>query len=223
MNFFLLVPALSLINYRKFYIYLLIVKTSFVIHSYDTHLPSDPSIETMSDSGIPSDQTIAIFYSGINHLTKGLQESDNDLDMNPDKIRLNEHCDSTKPFYAIDDIRNETDGEDDESSPYYNRINENISQYVHHATVRMSHESDALQHCDSPIDEIDGDQLNVGDFDNLSMLHSVNLKSKGIKSWSSSPLQCLCKFQIHHKATHRLLQRRHKIYGMVALKRVQIL
>lgn len=133
----------------------------------------------MSDCGVQSDQAISNYYSELNHLTQELQGSNNNLDIT-DKIRLNENHDSTKPFYASEEIRAETDGEDEESSPFYNRINENIehSQYVsdvHNDSLLMNHELNGQQ-CDAT-DEIDGDRLNVGDFSSLSMLHSVNLKS----------------------------------------------
>lgn len=91
--------------------------------------------------------------------------------------------DSAKAFYGSEDHRAETDGEDDESSPFYNRLNvlenvDHISQYVsdvHNETVLLSHESNGRQ-SDASADEIDGDRLNVNDFSSLSMLHSVNLK-----------------------------------------------
>lgn len=138
----------------------------------------------MSDCGIQSDQAISNYYSELNHLTQELQGSNSDLDVALDKIGLNEnmHRNSTKPFYVNEDIRVETDGEDDESSPFHNRMNENIdhiSQYVsdvHNKTVLHSHDLNGRQ-SDGSTDELDGDRLNVGDFSSLSMLHSVNLKS----------------------------------------------
>ncbi len=135
----------------------------------------------MSDCGIQSDQAISNYYSELNHLTQELQGSNSDLDVAVDKIGQN-YNESTKPFYANDDHRGETDGEDEESSPFYNRVNgtlNQISQYVsdvHNETVLLSHEFDRQQ-SDASTDEIDGDRLNVGDFSSLNMLHSVNLQS----------------------------------------------
>lgn len=133
----------------------------------------------MSDCGIQSDQAISNYYSELNHLTQELQGSNSDLDVALDKIGLNEnmHHGSTKPFYASED------GEDCDSSPFFNRMNENvnqISQYVsdiHNGTVLLNHDLNGQQ-SDASADEIDGDRLNVGDYSSLSMLHSVNLKSK---------------------------------------------
>lgn len=147
----------------------------------------------MSDCGIQSDQAISNYYSELNHLTQVLQGSNSDLDVVLDKIGLNENSnpnESMKPFYANEDIRVETDGEDDESSPFYNRMNDNIDQIsryvsgVHNESVLLAHESDGQQ-SDASTDEIDGDRPNVGDFNSLSMLHSVNLKSM-LRKYDSS-------------------------------------
>lgn len=79
----------------------------------------------MSDRSIQSDQAISNYYSELNHPTQELQGSNSDLDVAVDKIGQNQNAahESTIPFYANDDYRTETDGEDEESSPFYNRIN----------------------------------------------------------------------------------------------------
>lgn len=132
----------------------------------------------MSDCGIQSDQAISNFYSELNHLTQELQGSNGNLARALDKIGLNGNLphDSTNPFYGSQDMRADTDGEDDESSPFYNQ--NHISHYVNNVrngTVPLSHELNGRQ-SDASADEIDGDRLNVGDFSSLSLLHSVNLK-----------------------------------------------
>lgn len=138
----------------------------------------------MSDCGIQNDQAISSYYSELNHLTQELQQS-NDLDVALDKIGLNEnsYLDTIKPFYGNEDFHAETEGDDEESSPFYNnRVEENInhiSQFVsdvHSETVLLSHEMNGQQ-SDASTDELDGDRLNAGDFSSLNMLHSVNLKS----------------------------------------------
>lgn len=139
----------------------------------------------MSDCGIQSDQAISNYYSELNHLTQELRGSNSDLDVAVDKIGLNDNRNhsSMQPFLGTEDHRTETDGEDDESSPFYNRMTDKIneiSQYVsdvHNETVLLSHEYSSQQ-SDASTDEIDGDRLNVDDFNGLSMLHSVNLKSE---------------------------------------------
>lgn len=139
----------------------------------------------MSDCGIQSDQPISNYYSELNHLTQELQSSNTDLDMAVDKIGLNENVpqDSAKSFYANDEHRAETNGDGDESSPFYNgRDSDNvnhISQYVsevHKESVLLAHNG---QQNDDSTDETDGDRLNGGDFSSLNMLlHSVNLQSE---------------------------------------------
>ncbi|XP_037035693.1 myotubularin-related protein 3 isoform X13 [Bradysia coprophila] len=157
---------------------------------FKIHLPSDPSIETMSDCGIPSDQAISNYYSELNHLTQELQGSTTDLGVAVDKIGLNENAphDSTKTYYATDEHRAEPGAFYEVSSPFYNsRMNENIdhiSQYVsdvHKETVLLTHNG---QQSDASADETDGDRLNGGDFSSLNMLHSVNLQNT---SQSNSP------------------------------------
>ncbi|KAG4070158.1 hypothetical protein HA402_003848 [Bradysia odoriphaga] len=158
---------------------------------FKIHLPSDPSIETMSDCGIQSDQAISNYYSELNHLTQELQGSNTDLGVAVDKIGLNENVphDSTQTYYATDEHRAETGGNDEVSSPFYNsRLNENIdhiSQYVsdvHKETVLLTLNE---QQSDASADETDGDRLNGGDFSSLNMLmHSVNLQNT---SQSNSP------------------------------------
>ncbi|KAJ6636385.1 Myotubularin-related protein 3, partial [Pseudolycoriella hygida] len=157
---------------------------------FDVHLPTDPSIETMSDCGVQSDQAISNYYSELNHLTEELQGSNSELDIVLNKIGLNDSLinDSVKPFYASEEIRPETDGEDEESSPFYNRLSESINHCVSVSDVNVENvlrENHDLNKYKNDV-TTDGDRMNAGDFSSFNMMKSVNLNNASQDSSATS-------------------------------------
>lgn len=142
----------------------------------------------MSDCGVQSNQAISNYYSELNHLTQELQGSSSDLNTTrKNGSHDDDGADGTSlTNNGLGNHQTETYGEEDETSPFYNRTDEKvqqIAQYVsdiHSKTVMRSHEYNNGRQSDGSADELDGDRLNdvATGFNGLSLLHSVNLKSE---------------------------------------------